>query len=306
MLIINPTRLWFLSFMSRFRDLSATLSHVTSRFLKPAFAENPNIKRLFKHTSASCQRFTFLIFLVCNDTWGGGYLQNPEIITNSPSGLFFLAIRLWLLSSFKLGFTAHSVGCGEPAGHTASSPLSCLQIPLLRQSEARAKQPQTLTEEDGTTDGGTSCLFVCRRNYFLKRGREEKQAPKLSLPKRWDTAGPLKHLQQVLAREWEGTGRRRARRKGRQMRSRWKGTACGAEKHISVLKASQKEMFIFFSPLPYHIKDSLRKMPNTLLILLFHVSNCGRCHRDVAQRQMGYWLAGEVVQEIGARLRCEL
>lgn len=40
----------------------------------------------------------------------------------------FLAIRLWLLSSFKLGFTDHLVVCGKLAGHMVLTHLFCFQI----------------------------------------------------------------------------------------------------------------------------------------------------------------------------------
>lgn len=66
--IIKPIHLWFLSFMLSFQDLFATHAQVSSLFLKPAFSENPNIKRIFRTTLESWQHFIFLIFLVCTNT----------------------------------------------------------------------------------------------------------------------------------------------------------------------------------------------------------------------------------------------
>lgn len=131
MLIIKPIHLWFLSFMC-FQDLSAMLAHVTSWFLKPAFSDKPSIKRLFSTPLRAGSISHFSSF------W---YVPTPKGVFAKPRDHHqqpfraFLAIRLWLLSSFKLGFTDHLVVCGKLAGHMALTHLFSFPDFPLRQSD---------------------------------------------------------------------------------------------------------------------------------------------------------------------------
>lgn len=127
MLIITPIHLWFLSFMFCFQDLSAMLAHVTSWFLMLAFSEKPNIKRLFSTPlrAGSISRFSSFWYVPTPR----GVFAKPRDHHQQPFRAS-LTIRLWLLSSFKLGFTDHLVVCGKLASHTVLTHLFCFQISL--------------------------------------------------------------------------------------------------------------------------------------------------------------------------------
>jgi len=108
-----------------FQDLSATLAHVTSWFLKLAFSEKTNIKRLLSSSLRAGSISHFSSFWYAPTP--RGVFAKPRDHHQQPFRAF-LAIRLWLLSSFKLGFTDHLVVCGKLAGHIALTHLFCFQI----------------------------------------------------------------------------------------------------------------------------------------------------------------------------------
>lgn len=99
-LIIKPIHLWFLSFMLSFQDLFTTHAQVSSLFPKPAFSENPNIRRLVRTTlrAGSIPYFSsFWCILTPKGVKPRDHHQQPFRA--------FLAPMLWLLSSIRLGFT---------------------------------------------------------------------------------------------------------------------------------------------------------------------------------------------------------
>lgn len=193
MLIIKQIHLWILSFTWCFQDSSLTLAHVTSWFLKAAFSEKTNIKRLFSTPLRAGSISCFSSFWYVSTP--RGVFAKPRDQQQQPFRAF-LAIRLWLLSSFKLGFTDHLVVFGKLADHMVFTHLFCFQISLSDSQTLRRSSPDPC-RRSWNYDGSTSCLFICVRNYFLKRSSEEKQVPSWQRESlmRWDPADPLKQLQ---------------------------------------------------------------------------------------------------------------
>lgn len=144
-----------------------------SWFLKAAFSEKPNIKRLFSTPLRAGSISCFSSFWYVSTP--RGVFAKPRDQQQQPFRAF-LAIRLWLLSSFKLGFTDHLVVCGKLAGHMVLTHLFCFQISLSDSQTLRQSSPEPC-RRSWDYDGNASCLFFGIRNYFLKRSREEKQVP---------------------------------------------------------------------------------------------------------------------------------
>lgn len=158
---MKSIHLWFLSFTLSFQHLFTTHAQMSSLLLKPAFSENPSIKRLLRTTLESWQHFILLIFLVCTNTWGT-ICKTPR---SSSTALQGFSSHHAVVTFFLQTWLYRALGGLWQAGRWYGADSQFL-FPDPSPSQTLRRSCPDPDRRSWDEDMGTSSWFVCLRNYF--------------------------------------------------------------------------------------------------------------------------------------------